>query len=119
MNQRRVDQIDAFARAKQRQEQDHNIESLQRTEAQAANTEAARRAEMAAQADGLMQRLPNSFRDTLMVRVRFAALEQGALTRQQRAVLTDTLPQLLAHVTTAINEGWLDELIGRIERDTS
>ncbi len=108
MNQQRVDQILT-----------HNAGQADKATARERNVEAARRAEIAAQADELMERLPDSMQIALRMRLRVAVHATPPLADTSRKALTKTLPTLLAHINTAINEGWLDELVGRIERDAS
>lgn len=80
-------------------------------ETRKAATEAARRSTIAGDVDDILEALPATLR---LVLWKEARLSQPGKTRALKL-----LPQLIAHLTTAADEGWLPELVGRIERGAS
>lgn len=76
-------------------------------------TQALYRSEVAAQADDLFNQFPPALQRQLKDQLRHGD-EPGPKKR-----LTETLPQFLAFVKTAIDDGWIDELVGRMEREAS
>lgn len=83
------------------------------------------RSEVAAQATDLFHQMPETLSRPLLTRLRFGVEQEqkhdgkpGGGTDNLK-LLSETLPTFLTLVQTAIKEGWLDELVGRMEREAS